>query len=137
MRHLADSPVVSLQARRMGRNQAVRIVEDKAAITLGFANGSFGTIFYLANGAPSFPKERIEVFTAGRTLQLDNFRKLTGFSWPGFRAQNLFRQDKGQAACAAAFLKAVETGAPAIAPDEIFETARISIEAAEALRAQQ
>ena len=137
MRHLAGSPVVSVQARRMGNNPAVGLTEDKACITLGFEDGSFGTILYLANGAASFPKERVEVFAAGRTLQLDNFRRLTGYSWPGFRKQNLFQQDKGQSACAAAFLRAVETGVPAIAPEELFEVARITIEAAGILRAQR
>lgn len=137
MRHLAGSSVVSVQARRMGDNPAVALTEDKASITLGFKDGSFGTIFYLANGSSAFPKERIEVFAAGRTLQLDNFRKLTGFSWPGFRKQKLLQQDKGQAACAAAFLRAIESGVPAIPPDQLFEVARVSIEAADLLRAQQ
>jgi predicted dehydrogenase/threonine dehydrogenase-like Zn-dependent dehydrogenase len=137
MRHLAGSAVVSVQARRMGDNPSTQLTEDKASITLGFADGSFGTIFYLANGASSFPKERIEVFAAGRTLQLDNFRKLKGYSWPGFGKHNLFQQDKGQAACAAAFLHGIETGVPAIEPDELFEVARVTIAAAEALREQR
>lgn len=137
MRFLAGSPVVSIQARRMGDSPGMAITEDKASITLGFADGSFGTIMYLANGAASFPKERVEVFTAGRVLQLDNFRKLSGFGWPGFSKMNLWKQDKGQAACAAAFLKAVESGVPAIPSDEIFEVARVSIEIATILRQQQ
>lgn len=136
MRFLADSPIISVQARRMGDAPSIDIVEDKAAITLGFADGSFGTIFYLANGAANFPKERVEVFAAGRTLQLDNFRKLNGFSWPGFRTMNLMTQDKGQKAGAAAFLKALEIGTPAIPAEEIFEVARITIEAANQLRGQ-
>jgi len=49
---------------------------------------------------------------------------------------NLWRQDKGQNACAAAFLQAVEKGVPAIPADEIFEVARITIEVAEVLRQQ-
>ena len=72
MRFLAGSKIVSVQARRMGETDAVQVLEDKASITLGFEDGSFGTIFYLANGASSFPKERVEVFAAGRVLQLDN-----------------------------------------------------------------
>src|SRR3546814_6426199 len=79
MRFLADNPIVSIQARRMGEAPGVEMAEDKASITLGFEDGSFGTIMYLANGASTFPKERVEVVTAGRTLQLDNFRSLTGF----------------------------------------------------------
>lgn len=136
MRFLAGSPIVSTQARRMGDTPGVQITEDKASITLGFEDGSFGTILYLANGAASFPKERIEVFAAGRVLQLDNFRKLKGYGWPGFNKLNLWKQDKGQNACAAAFLQAVQKGVPAIPLEEIFEVARVTIDVAEQLRKQ-
>ena len=136
MRYLAGSEIVSVQARRMGDHPGVPVAEDKASITLGFADGSFGTILYLANGASSFPKERVEVFAAGGVLQLDNFRKLKGFGWKGFKKMNLWKQDKGQNACAAAFLDGVQTGQPAIPVDEIFEVARVSLEIAEQLRSQ-
>lgn len=137
MRFLAGSEIVSVQARRMGDSDSVAVTEDKASITLGFADGSFGTILYLANGAASFPKERVEVFAAGRVLQLDNFRKLKGFGWPGFKKINLWKQDKGQNACAAAFLSAIENGSESPIPtEEIFEVARVTIEATEMLRSQ-
>jgi predicted dehydrogenase len=136
MRFMAGCPIVSLQARRMGDSPGVAITEDKASIILGFEDGSFGTILYLANGAASFPKERVEVFAAGRVLQLDNFRKLKGYGWPGFSKMNLWKQDKGQNACAAAFLQAVQKGVPAIPPEEIFEVARVTIDVAEQLRKQ-
>ena len=137
MRFLAGSKIVSIQARRMGETDAVQVLEDKASITLGFEDGSFGTIFYLANGASSFPKERVEVFTAGRVLQLDNFRKLKAFGWPGFSKMNLWRQDKGQEACAAVFVDSIREGKEAPIPaDEIFEVARVTIQVAEILRAQ-
>jgi len=138
MRFLAGAPITSVQARRMGDTNAEAVCEDKAAITLGFEDGSFGTIHYLANGGASFAKERIEVFAAGRTLQLNNFLKLRGFNWPGFKKQNLRRQDKGQTACANAFVKAVETGGPTpIAAEELFEVAKVTIDVAEILRDQQ
>ncbi|MCH7392162.1 bi-domain-containing oxidoreductase [Acinetobacter dispersus] len=137
MRFLAGSKIVSVQARRMAETDAVQVLEDKASITLGFEDGSFGTIFYLANGASSFPKERVEVFTAGRVLQLDNFRKLKAFGWPGFNKMNLWRQDKGQDACAAVFVDSIRDGKEAPIPaDEIFEVARVTIQVAEILRAQ-
>ncbi|MET1280062.1 bi-domain-containing oxidoreductase [Vibrio navarrensis] len=138
MRYLADSEIVSVQCRRMGDVSGVDITEDKAAIILGFADGSFGTIHYLANGAANFPKERVEVFAAGRVLQLDNFRKLKGFAWPGFSKMNLWKQDKGQTDCAAAFLSAIESGKESPIPArELFEVARVTIEIAEQLRKQQ
>lgn len=138
MRYLADSEIVSVQARRMGDTNAVDVTEDKAAIILGFADGSFGTIHYLANGAASFPKERIEVFAAGGTLQLDNFIKLKGFGWKGFKKLNLWKQDKGQKACSAAFIDSVKQGTLAPIPaDELFEVAKVTIDIAEQLRIQK
>lgn len=138
MRFLAGAPITSVQARRMGDAADGDVTEDKAAITLGFEDGSFGTIHYLANGGASFPKERVEVFAAGRTLQLDNFLKLRGFNWPDFKKQNLMRQDKGQNACAAAFVEAVEKGGtPPIPADELFEVARVTLDVAEILRDQK
>jgi predicted dehydrogenase/threonine dehydrogenase-like Zn-dependent dehydrogenase len=136
MRFLSASPIVSVQARRMGDTPGVDVVDDKASITLGFEDGSFGTIMYLANGSASFPKERVEVFSAGRVLQLDNFRKLRGYGWPGFSKLNLWRQDKGQGSCAVAFLQGLQKGVAAIPVAEIFEVARVTIEVAQQLRRQ-
>lgn len=137
MRYLAGSEIVSVQARRMGDTDSVAITEDKAAIILGFADGSFGTIHYLANGANSFPKERVEVFAAGKVLQLDNFRKLKGFGFSNFNKMNLMQQDKGQKACAKAFLDAISNGEPSpISSDEIFEVAKVTIDVAMQLRSQ-
>lgn len=130
LRHLAGAPVESFQVGAMAAG-----TPDTASVTLRFADGSLGTLLYTANGSKVFPKERLEVFAAGRVLQLDNFRRLTGFGWPGFRSMNLWRQDKGQAACAAAFCRAVASGgAPPIALEELLEVSRLSIRIEEALR---
>ena len=138
MRFLVGAPIISVYARRMAGNQSAAMVEDKVAITLGFEDGSFGTIHYLANGGPSFPKERVEVFAAGHTLQLDNFRKLRGYNWPKFRKHRLWRQDKGQTACAAAFVEAViKGGPPPIPQEELFEVAQASIDVANIISSQK
>lgn len=137
MRFLTGSPITSVQGRRMGSVPNIAIPDDKATITLGFADGSFGTIHYLANGHASFPKERIEVFCAGRILQLDNFRILRGYGWPSFKTMRLWRQDKGQKQCAAAFLQALAAGKPSPIPfDELIDVARATIDAADLLRRQ-
>ncbi len=104
---------------------------DTVSIQLGFTDGSVGTVHYFANGNKAFPKERLEVFVAGRVLQLNNYRTLTGYGWPGFSKMNLWRQDKGQNACTRAFIDAITGKAPAPIPlDEIFEVSRVSIEVA-------
>jgi len=134
LRFLADSPIRGFQAVSAGKTR-VAGAQDRVGILLRFDDGSFGTIHYLANGHKSFPKERLEIFVAGRVLQLDNFRKLTGFGWPGFEKLNLWRQDKGQRACAAAFVAALTNGeGPPIPFEEVLEVSRVTIEVAESIR---
>jgi predicted dehydrogenase len=129
LRYLAGSHILSHQVTKMDS-----ATNDSISISLKFEDGSMGAIHYLANGSKAFPKERLEVFATGRVLQLDNFIKLQGFGWPGFTKMNLWRQDKGQKACASAFLKAIALGGPAPIPfDEIVEVARVSIEVAGAV----
>ena len=135
MRFLADSEITGYTATCMGRVAGVDAIEDKASITLAFKDGSFGTIHYFANGGKSFAKERIEVFANDGVLQLDNFRKLTGYDWNGFKKNKLMSQDKGQNNCSAAFVESITLGKqPPIPYEEIMEVARISIDIAESLR---
>lgn len=130
LRFLAASPITGWQ--RMSMYAPTR---DTVSIQLSFSDGSVGTVHYFANGSKAFPKERLEVFAAGRVLQLDNYRKLTGFGWPGFTKMNLWQQDKGQKACAAAFVQAVAKGTSAPIPfEQVVEVSRVSIEIAEAAR---
>jgi predicted dehydrogenase/threonine dehydrogenase-like Zn-dependent dehydrogenase len=126
LRHLADAPIVGWTTTRMAGP-----TDDTVDVGLRFADGSIGSVHYFANGTKAFPKERLEIFAAGRVLQLDNFRSLTGFGWPGFKKMKLWRQDKGQKACAAAFMSAVERGGHSPMPlDEVLEVSRTAVEVA-------
>jgi predicted dehydrogenase/threonine dehydrogenase-like Zn-dependent dehydrogenase len=126
LRFLAGAPIKGFQ--RMAMNSPT---QDTVTLQLSFSDGSIGTVHYFANGSKSFPKERLEIFAAGRILQLDNFRKLTGFGWPRFSKMNLWRQDKGQKACAKAFVNAIEGRGPVPIPfNEVIEVSRVSIELA-------
>lgn len=107
------------------------VTRDTVSVLLSFADGSIGSINYFANGPKSYPKERLEIFSQGRVLLLDNFRKLSGFGWPNFKKLNLWRQDKGQDNCAYEYLQAIKNGAPSPIPiGEILEVAKVSIELA-------
>lgn len=136
MRHLAGCKITGFNAMCMGTAPSVAVREDKASITLSFEDGSIGTIHYFANGGKVFPKERIEVFSNDAVLQLDNFRKLTGFGWKGFSKMKLSSQDKGQNNCSKAFVDSIKQGdVSPISFDEILEVARISCQIAEQIRA--
>ena len=130
LRHLAGASIVGYRVVALDRHSALQVTDDKVTITLEFADGSVGTVHYLANGDRGFPKERLEVFCAGKVLQLDNFRRLRGWGWKGFAKMRLWRQDKGTQQCVNAFVDAVRKGAPPpISLDELIEVSRVSIEA--------
>ena len=130
MRFLSGSPINEWSVQRMGNDT----LKDKVTINLKFKDGSFGSIHYLANGSKRFPKERIEVFCGGSIIQLANFRKMKGYSWPGFKKMNLRRQDKGHEAEINAFIEAVKNGKTSPIPfKELIEVSRTTIEIANTL----
>ncbi|HTB63824.1 MAG TPA: bi-domain-containing oxidoreductase, partial [Opitutales bacterium] len=130
LRYLSGSPIVASSAEYLGGPDGR--LGDVAMLHLRFADGSVGSVHYLANGSPKFPKERLEVFCDGRVLQLDNFRKLTGFGWSGFGSFKTWKQDKGHQAEFAAFLHAVRSGLPSPIPkQELFEVSRATIQLAQ------
>jgi predicted dehydrogenase/threonine dehydrogenase-like Zn-dependent dehydrogenase len=122
LRHLAASPIEHLQLLSAADSKPCA---DTFSLQMSFANGSIGTVHYFANGSKAFPKERLEVFAAGRVYRLENYRNLKAWGIPGFRTCRQLTQDKGQVACCTAFLRAIETGAPAPIPmEELIEVQR-------------
>ena len=112
-------------------------VDDIAALSITFADGSIASISYLANGAKSYPKERVECFFDGRTLVIDNWRRLRRFNVRGPLFELGKRQDKGHAAEIDAWLSAVQRGGPSPIPlDELLEVSRWAIRAGRAARGQ-
>jgi predicted dehydrogenase/threonine dehydrogenase-like Zn-dependent dehydrogenase len=134
LRFLTGYPITGSAARRTGGENAGS-GDPSVCITLSFADGSLGTIHYLTGGHASFPKERVEVFCGGGVLQLDNFRRLRAYGWPRTGSKRLWRQDKGQYACAAATVRAIKAGGESPIPlDEILEVSRTTIAVSEAAR---
>lgn len=108
---------------------------DNAVLTFSFADGSLGTLSYLANGDKSVSKERVEVFCGGTVALLDDFRSLE-ITAGGRRkkAGSLLGQDKGHQAAWANFLAAVRAGGrPPIPYADLLGVSRMAIRAAQAL----
>lgn len=132
LRFLANAPIVGWDIAVMSA-----ATPDSAVIRLSFADGSLGSIHYLANGNKAFPKERLEIFAGGRVVQLDNYRRLVGYGWSSVKPMRLWRQDKGQGSCASAFLDAIRLGDPSPIPfAELVEVHRVTIALGEAAAAQ-
>ncbi len=116
LRFLAGSPIVSVQAAMVGPVAGAEVRDDKMAVTLSFADGSIGTLLYFANGHRAYPKETIEVFSDGRVLRLENFRKLAGRGWVGLRPARLLRPRKGHREQLRAFVARIQSGGDPLIP---------------------
>jgi predicted dehydrogenase len=116
---LAGSPITEVAARAVG--SSARYSGDNVLVSLRFANGSEGTISYLANGDRSFSKERLEIFGGGATAVLEDFRYLELVRNGRKRTvRSRWRQDKGHVAEWAAFVRSLQPkAAPAIGFDEL------------------
>ncbi len=109
---------------------------EDVVVTLEFPGGSLGTVVYAAHGDRSFPKERLEVFGAGKAAVLDDFRRLEMVTGGRRRTRRLWlRSDKGHAAQWEAFLGAVATGGPGPIPyPQLFAVADATLAAVDSLR---
>lgn len=117
LRHLAGAPISHVGAVGF-HGGSEPPTPDTATVQLSFEDGSIGAIHYFANGPKSFPKERLEVFCGGRLAQIDNFRTLIGYGWPGIGKMKAGGQDKGQSRSLNGFLDAVRAGREAPIPFE-------------------
>ncbi|MBV9957168.1 MAG: bi-domain-containing oxidoreductase [Acidobacteria bacterium] len=116
------------------RNEQI-VDEDSVFITLRFADGSNGSIAYLAEGDKAMPKERVEVYGEGKTFVLDDFRSAVMYRNGREETTRLRNQDKGQSAEVRAVCAVVTEGTPApISLDDLAATTRATFRIREALR---
>ena len=111
--------------------------EDNVSMTFAFADGSLGVVDYLANGDPSFPKERLDVFCAGKVAVLDDFRSLE-MREGGNRKLIKAPQDKGWTHEWRAFSRAIrEGGEPPIPYAQLIGVTKSMLAAVQSIRSQQ
>ncbi len=134
---LAGAPPIMVNAQSLPDDSHYR--EDNVIISFTFADGSLGSVIYLANGDKAFPKERVEVFTGGKVAVLDDFRTLELVSQGKRRVTHTrLRQDKGHQAEWEAFARAAIAGGPPPIPYEhLFSVTEATFAALEALHSRQ
>lgn len=116
------------------RNQEI-VDEDSVFITLRFADGSNGSIAYLAEGDKALSKERIEIFTTGKTLVIDDFLSEAAYHNGRATKTKLRAQDKGQKDEVLAVCAVVVGGQPApITLHDLATTTRATFRIRESLR---
>jgi len=71
-------------------------LNDTVSILIQFENGSTGIIAYFSNGSKELSKEYFEVFSAGTTCIIDDFKELKIYGKGKPFKKKLFNQNKGQ-----------------------------------------
>ena len=129
--YLAGSQPVEVHTRSLA--DSGQYSGDNLVLSLQFANGSLGTITYLANGDRAYSKERIEVFGGGAVAVLDDFRRLELVRHGRAKVtRSRLRQDKGHYGEWEAFASAVRSAGPEPIPfSEIVATTLATLRAAE------
>jgi predicted dehydrogenase/threonine dehydrogenase-like Zn-dependent dehydrogenase len=131
MQFLTGAPPVSVFAESIGAKSSKIVDADSVFITLRFADGSNGAVAYLSEGDKGLPKERLEIFGAGRVFVLDDFRRATLYKDGREEQIALKAQDKGQQAQVREICKS--SVAP-ISLDELVATTRATFRVLDSLR---
>jgi len=101
---------------------------DNVSVDICYADGSLCNLVYTAIGNTKLAKERMEVFFDGKSIVMDDFKKLTGYGLPLSFNRSSGEQDKGHRTLLSLFIRAVKEGRRAPISFERIESAtRISL----------
>ncbi|MEN5386595.1 bi-domain-containing oxidoreductase [Aliarcobacter skirrowii] len=134
--YLIGSEVKSVFATTIQKSDQSIPDEDNVNILLNYANGSTATISYYAYGDNSMPKEYIEVFSSGVSMQMNDFRELTIFKGGKSSKEKSANQDKGFVNEFKAFKESAKSGNEAISIDSIYNTTKTTFKILESIRSK-
>jgi predicted dehydrogenase len=134
--YLIGSEVESVFATTLNKNDQSIPNEDNVNIVLNYTNGSIATISYYAFGDNSMPKEYIEVFANGVSMQMNDFRELVVYKGGKASKEKSANQDKGFVNEFKAFKDAVKSGENAISFESIYNTTKTTFKILESIRSK-
>lgn len=134
--YLIGSEVKSVFATTIQKSDQSIPDEDNVNIVLNYVNGSTATISYYAYGDNSMPKEYIEVFSSGVSMQMNDFRELTIFKGGKSSKEKSANQDKGFVNEFKAFKEAIKSENEAISFDSIYNTTKTTFKILESIRSK-
>jgi len=110
---------------------------DTINVSLGFKNGSIANISYFANGSKELKKERLEVFSSGISVVVDDFKEIQIFK-ENIKKSKLINQDKGHKEEVAQFINAIKEGKPTpISFDDIYWATKLSFDVIKSIQTQK
>ena len=110
-------------------------LNDTLNILIQFENGSSGVVAYYANGSKSMTKEYVEVFSAGISATLNDFKELKIFGKGNPKKEKFFNQNKGQKEMVSAFVNGLlNEGKAPISFEEIVAVTKASFKVIESVK---
>ena len=110
-------------------------LNDTLNILVQFENGSSGVVAYYANGSKSMAKEYVEVFSAGITVTLNDFKELKIYGKGKTKRTKTFNQEKGQKEMVKAFVNGIlNEGLAPIAFEEIVAVTKTTFKVLESIK---
>ena len=135
MQFMTGSLITRVYAESINSRTQEIVPEDSVFITLRLADGSNGSIAYLAEGNSALPKERIEIFGAGKSFLIEDFRSVAAYENGREKKTKLREQDKGQKEEVRAVCAMVLEGKPAaISLEDLANTTRATFRIRDSLR---
>jgi predicted dehydrogenase len=110
IQYLTSSVAVWVEAVALGSTANGQ--EGNLHVRLGLADGSLAEILYVSSGDAQLPKERLEIFGAGRTAICEDYRAWS-FYQNRCRKRSCFHQNKGHREEMRAFVEVVLKGGQA------------------------
>ncbi|WP_298892542.1 bi-domain-containing oxidoreductase [uncultured Psychroserpens sp.] len=113
----------------------VKQLNDTLNILIQFENGSSGVVAYYANGSKSMTKEYVEVFSAGLSATLNDFKELKIYGKGKPKRRKLFNQNKGQKEMVNAFIDGLLSHGKAPIPfEDIVAVTKASFKVLESIK---
>jgi predicted dehydrogenase/threonine dehydrogenase-like Zn-dependent dehydrogenase len=110
-------------------------LNDTLNILIQFKNGSSGVVAYYANGSKSMTKEYVEVFSAGLSATLNDFKELIIYGKGKPKKEKLINQNKGQKDMVKAFIEGLlNDGKAPISFEDIVAVTKASFKVLESVK---
>ena len=110
-------------------------LNDTLNILIQFENGSSCVVAYYANGSTSMTKEYVEVFSAGLSATLNDFKELKIYGKGKPKKDKIFNQNKGQKEMVEAFVNGLLTDGKAPIPfEEVIAVTKASFKVLESVK---
>ncbi|MBN1482207.1 oxidoreductase [candidate division KSB1 bacterium] len=134
MAFLTDSKPVSVYAESITSDNTQVTDADNVSVVVKFANGSVGTLIYVANGENMLAKEYCEISGGGKSAVLHNFSRVAFYANRKKREKK-YSGDKGHADEVKAFIRTLQGAGEKIIPfDSLVDTTLLTFKTIESLK---